>query len=149
MAAVTRQTARALLLNEKDQLVFFKRTVPGREIYWATPGGKIEPEDADAEAALRRELWEELGATIGDVRHVLTVKGPTLAGDAEQFFFATRLVSMDVSHRTGPEFHNPEKGTYEIELVPCEPEALARLNIIPVELAGYLKANAPDLPSLI
>lgn len=140
-----RRTARALLLTDKNELVFFKRTVPGRELYWSTPGGKIDPGDADAEAALRRELWEELGAKVGAVEHVLTLKGPTPAGMSHQTIFVTRLVSMDVSQRTGHEFSNPAKGQYDIEFIPCEPAALARVNVVPEELASYLRHHAPDI----
>lgn len=145
-----RRTARALLLTERDgqdHLVLFRRTVPGRDVYWATPGGKIDARDADAEAALRRELFEELGAEVGPARLVFTVSGPTPTGPTTQLFFVTRLLSMDVSLRTGSEFSNPAKGNYDIETVPCEPDVLAAIRLVPDELSEFLRAHAHELGS--
>src|SRR4051794_15136563 len=51
---------RALLLDG-DEILLLRRTRPGREPYWTTPGGRVEDDDADLASALRRELWEELG----------------------------------------------------------------------------------------
>lgn len=34
--------------------------------YWGIPGGTVEPEDQDLEAALARECIEEVGVTAGD-----------------------------------------------------------------------------------
>tara|TARA_R110002095_G_scaffold116835_1_gene101911 strand:+ start:5612 stop:6103 length:492 start_codon:yes stop_codon:yes gene_type:complete len=70
-----RQSARAILLNARDQVLLIQHedTIPvdpGRPdllCYWATPGGGIEADEQPAEA-LRRELREELAmidVTIG------------------------------------------------------------------------------------
>ncbi len=59
--SVVKRTARAVLLDG-DQLVLIKRTKPGVDPYWVTPGGGVEPEDSSVVAALHREVLEELGA---------------------------------------------------------------------------------------
>lgn len=145
--AKVRRTARALLLTEDGELVLFRRTVPGREVYWATPGGKIDADDADAEAALRRELREELGAEVGPVRLVFTVSGQTPTGPATHLFFVTRLVSMDLAKRTGKEFANPAKGSYELEYL--RPEELSRVRLVPEELADFLLVHGNALGSWV
>mgnify|MGYP002789083435 FL=1 len=69
-AVKMRPSARAILLNADGSAVFLfhlddpsihmaKRASAGR--IWITPGGGLDPEDADLTAALRRELFEELG----------------------------------------------------------------------------------------
>lgn len=63
---VVKRTARAILLDGGSNLrmVLIKRTKPGLEPYWITPGGGVEPGDTSVVAALHRELDEELGAKI-------------------------------------------------------------------------------------
>jgi 8-oxo-dGTP pyrophosphatase MutT (NUDIX family) len=143
-----RRAARALLLDG-DALVLLRRTVPGRAVYWTTPGGKIEPTDASREAALRRELDEELGATVGPVRQVFACaeQGPEL--HRINTFYVCRLVAMDLSRRHGPEFDDAAKGRYDVDLVPCTPAGLEPLDLVPEMLSTYLRDHAGDLPGLV
>ncbi|MFB4312255.1 NUDIX domain-containing protein [Actinomadura sp. GTD37] len=143
-----RRAVRALLLDG-DALVLLRRTRPDRPVYWTTPGGKIEPTDASPEAALRRELDEELGATAGAVRQVFACgeQGPCV--HRLNTFYVCRLTSMDLSRRHGPEFADPSRGRYDVDLVPCTPAALAAIDLIPETLAAYLHDHAADLPGLV
>jgi len=64
----TRETARALVLDPRDRVLLIAyeavRDVdparPGLRKFWFTPGGGLDPGE-DHEAALRRELEEEIG----------------------------------------------------------------------------------------
>ncbi|GAA4343089.1 8-oxo-dGTP pyrophosphatase MutT (NUDIX family) [Actinomadura luteofluorescens] len=143
-----RRGARALLLDG-GSLVLLRRTVPGRPVYWTTPGGKIEPTDASTEAALRRELDEELGATAGPVRQVFACAEQSPELYRLNTFYVCRLVTMDLSRRHGPEFDDPSKGRYDVDLVPCTPAGLEHLNLVPEMLAAYLRDHAGDLPGLV
>ena len=76
----TRDTARALVLDPGDRLLLIAyqaaRDVdplrrPGLRAFWFTPGGGLDPGE-DHDAALRRELEEEIG-----VRDILV--GPWLS----------------------------------------------------------------------
>jgi 8-oxo-dGTP pyrophosphatase MutT (NUDIX family) len=146
--ALLRHAVRALLLDG-DDLILIRRTKPGRPLYWTTPGGGVEPGDESPEAALRRELDEELGATADGFLPVFTVAEQTPVGDYWHSFFLCRLVSMDLSRRHGPEFSDPARGAYDVERVPCTPEALAVLNLNPALLVPYLQDHAADLPGLL
>ncbi|MEU9845649.1 NUDIX hydrolase [Actinomadura sp. NPDC048032] len=143
-----RRAARALLLDG-DALVLLRRTVPGRPVYWTTPGGGIEPADASPEAALRRELDEELGATAGPVRQVFACAEQAPELHRLTAFYVCRLVTMDLSRRHGPEFDDPSKGRYDVDLVPCTPAGLGHLNLVPEALTAYLRHHAGDLPGLV
>lgn len=145
---VLRHSVRGLVLDGED-LLLFRRTRPGSPVYWTTPGGGIEPTDADPVAALRRELDEELGATVGAVRQVFVMAEQTPVGDYLSTFYVCRLASMDPTRRHGPEFEDPARGRYDIERFPCTPEALAGIGLRPALLAGYLRANITDLPNLV
>jgi 8-oxo-dGTP pyrophosphatase MutT (NUDIX family) len=140
-------SVRALLLDDDDQLLVFRRFVQGRGVYYSVPGGKIEPGEDD-ETALRRELFEELGATAGELRYLFEAPGSDLYPTAHRFY-ATRLVSMDITQRTGTEFSNPAKGTYDLERIPCQAKALKAFPLVPPELAAYLEEHADSLPALV
>ncbi|NKZ04199.1 NUDIX domain-containing protein [Actinomadura latina] len=146
--ATVRRAVRALLLDG-DALVLLRRTRPDRPVYWTTPGGKIEPSDASPEAALRRELDEELGATAGPVRQVFACAEQSPDLHRLNTFYVCRLLTMDLSRRHGPEFEDPSRGRYDVDLVQCAPAALAPLDLIPETLGAYLQDHAADLPGLV
>ena len=142
-----RVSVRALLLDENDELIVFRRFVQGRGVYYSAPGGKIEPGEDD-ETALRRELFEELGATAAELRYLFEAPGTDRFPTAHRFY-ATRLVSMDITLRTGTEFSKPAKGTYDVERIPCQSKALEAFFFVPPELATYLEEHANSLPELV
>ncbi|MFG2250839.1 NUDIX domain-containing protein [Spirillospora sp. NPDC048823] len=143
-----RRAVRALLLDG-DALVLIRRTRPGRPVYWTTPGGKVEPTDASPEAALRRELDEELGATAGPVRQVFACAEQSPGLYRLNTFYVCRLTSMDVSRRHGPEFDDPGNGRYDVDRMACTSAGLASIDLIPETLAAYLHDHAADLPGLL
>ncbi|WP_263168025.1 NUDIX domain-containing protein [Streptomyces sp. SCSIO ZS0520] len=149
---VVKRTARAVLLDGAD-LVLIKRTKPGVDPYWVTPGGGVEPEDATVVEALHREVHEELGAKISHVVpcFVDTVEhiGPDAAttGVKVQHFFVCRLESMDLSQRHGPEVEEP-CGEYEIVRVPFTRVGIASVHLVPLSLRHYLDGNVEGVHAL-
>ncbi|MBB6122240.1 NUDIX hydrolase [Nocardiopsis algeriensis] len=149
MTDIAKQSARALLFDDHRRLVFIKRTKPGQEPYWVSVGGGLEPEDADAEAALHREVFEELGGKIDGIRQVLLITDD-LPGDVGlQHVFVARLVCMDLDHRTGTEFTEPGRGTYEVVSIPATRDALAGIRLLPPQLAEFAQANVHGLLALL
>ncbi|MCP2264355.1 NUDIX domain-containing protein [Promicromonospora thailandica] len=139
---VVRQGARALLIDDDGRLVLLKRTVPGRAPYWVTPGGTVEPGDPSIEDGLHRELREELGATAKIGRQVFLTSQPKDAGVAVSHYFVARLVSLDLTLRSGPEFEEPVRGTYDVEHVDLHDErALADVDLVPSALKAFVRAN--------
>ncbi len=63
------QAVRAIIVKD-NQLLVMKRNKFGQE-YYTLIGGGIDLGE-DAETALRRELREETGLSVGEVRHVFT-----------------------------------------------------------------------------
>ena len=148
---VVKRTARAVLFDG-DDLVLIKRTKPGIDPYWVTPGGGVEPGDATVTDALHREVDEELGAKITDVVpcFVDTVEhidehGAT--GVKVQHFFVCRLASMDTARRHGPEVEAP-CGTYEIVRVPFTRVGIASVHLVPLSLRHYLDGNIEGIRAL-
>ncbi|MFC7618580.1 NUDIX domain-containing protein [Actinokineospora soli] len=95
--AVGRRAARAILIDDLARLVLIKRIKPGQAPYWTAPGGGVENTDASVEAALHRELAEELGAEVTHVSQVFLFSSPSDAGVAVQHFFVARLARLDES----------------------------------------------------
>lgn len=80
------QAVRALLLNDKNEILLLKRsssssTNPGR---WELPGGKIDSGES-FDVALKREVFEETGLSI-------TLKNA--AGTAEQLVKGWHVVHL-------------------------------------------------------
>ncbi|MEV0231393.1 NUDIX hydrolase [Nonomuraea sp. NPDC050786] len=144
-----RPSVRGVLLDENERLVLFRRTVPGRDIYWSIPGGHVEPEDDTLEHTLHREMLEELGATVSSVTPLVTVSYPWEGGVKTQHVYGCRLVSMDPALRHGPEFEDPSRGLYEVERVRLDRSEIDSRHLVPEAVAGYLSENVTALPRLI
>ena len=152
---VVKRTARAILLDgdTDPRMILIKRTKPGQEPYWITPGGGVEPEDTTVVEALHREVDEELGAKVTDVvpAFVDTVphpEGDTPDGVKVQHFFVCRLASMDLSRRHGPEVEEP-CGEYEAVRIPFTREGIASVGMVPPSLRAYLDANVEGVLALL
>ncbi|WP_199744917.1 NUDIX domain-containing protein [Actinomadura harenae] len=146
---VVQRSARGLLVQE-GKLVLIKRTRPGRSPYFVAPGGKVEDSDPSVAAALRREVREELGGTIGIPTQVLLITDVLGIGSegvrrlGVQHFFAAALLGYDLSARAGREFtrpHPPPPRTNEKVHQHQDPDELAAVDLKPPRLAGYLAAN--------
>jgi 8-oxo-dGTP pyrophosphatase MutT (NUDIX family) len=149
---VVKRTARAILLDG-DDLVLIKRTKPGVDPYWLTPGGGVEPEDSTVVDALHREVDEELGAKITDVvpcfvDTVEHIADGGVTGVKVQHFFVCRLESMDLSRRHGPEVEQP-CGAYEVVRIPFTREGIASVEMVPPTLRAYLDANIEGVLALL
>lgn len=145
MVAVGRRAARAILIDDFGRLVLIKRTKPGQAPYWTAPGGGVEDTDASVEAALYRELSEELGAKATDASQVFLFSSPSDSGVAIQHFFVARLVGLDESARSGPEFSDPSRGGYDLDRVDLRGDDLASIDLKPAALKEFILANREAL----
>jgi 8-oxo-dGTP pyrophosphatase MutT (NUDIX family) len=148
MPHIVKRNARAILLDG-DDLVLIKRTKPGRDPYWVTVGGGVEEEDTSIEAALHREVFEELGGTLDRAELVHLITDEVENGIGVQHIFAARLATMDLSVRTGTEFAKPERGGYEIVRIPFTAEDIRKLDLMPPELADFAAANIDAIISVL
>ncbi|MFH8257708.1 NUDIX domain-containing protein [Streptomyces roseolus] len=102
-------------MTPEDRILTIRRTRPGAPVYWVLPGGHVEPTDATLEAALVREVEEELG---GRARPV-DLLGVVDDGTGPQHIYLARIDSWSLADATGPEHTEPGRGLYE----PFEVEA--------------------------
>ncbi|MFI7639814.1 NUDIX domain-containing protein [Nonomuraea sp. NPDC049400] len=144
-----RPSVRGVLLDHNERLVLFRRTVPGRDVYWSIPGGHVEPGDDTLEHTLHREMLEELGATVSSVTPLTTVSYPWQGEIKTQHVYGCRLVSMDPGLRHGPEFEDPSSGLYEVERVRLDRSEITSRHLVPEAVAAYLSEHIAALPRLI
>ena len=142
---IVRRSARAILVDDSARLVLIKRTKPGRVPYWTTAGGGVEDSDVSVEAAMRREVLEELGAEAGRASQVFMLSDQRPDGIRVQHFFVARLVHPDLAAPTGPEFLDPSNGTYDVDYVDLRADALAGIDLRPPELKDFILANRTAL----
>jgi ADP-ribose pyrophosphatase YjhB (NUDIX family) len=144
-ATVARRSARAILIDDDGRLVLIRRTKPGQPPYWTTAGGGVDRDDPSVEAAMHRELFEELGAKAAGASQVFLVSSPSEDGLRIWHFFVTRLLSLDVTARTGPEFADPARGAYDPDYFDLRGDDLAGIELQPPELKAFILANREAL----
>jgi ADP-ribose pyrophosphatase YjhB (NUDIX family) len=139
---VVKRSSRAILLDGEGRLLLIKRTKPGQDPYWTTPGGGVEPDDTSIGAALVRELREELGAEVEAPTQVFLVSSPVGdEGVGVQYFFVCRLLRLDLGQRSGPEFDDPSRGGYTLDRVDLLHGSLRDVDLKPTALEEFILAN--------
>jgi ADP-ribose pyrophosphatase YjhB (NUDIX family) len=143
MTSVVQRSARAILIDADGRLLLIRRSKEGLEPYWTTPGGGVEADDQSIEDALIRELREELGAEVDQVQQVFLASSPAGPGEevAVAHFFACRLRSLDPALRSGPEFSEPARGGYDLDLVVIDAGGAIEVDLKPAALKAFIEAN--------
>ena len=106
-----------------DDFVFIQRQKFGKKKkYLVFPGGRVKKSDRmegdkhnlgrTLKSALQRELEEELAAREIFIGECLGISKP-IKHDRE-VLYSVEIGSMNWAARTGKEFSNPSKGTYEL-----------------------------------
>lgn len=129
------ERVRALLITPDNQLLTIMRVRAGRDPYLVLPGGGVEPGE-DHQAALARELREELSATaeIGTLIHVYDYKGQ------RQYIYLARALtwSAEGPDPDSPEFSDPARGEYHLQSIPLTVRAISRIGLEPESLRQIL-----------
>ncbi|WP_055603438.1 NUDIX hydrolase [Streptomyces aureus] len=129
------ERVRAVLVTTDDTMLVIRRTRPGIPEYWVLPGGGVEPSDESREAALHREIHEEIAGKADIVRLLHTME----TDDERQLFYLARIATWSFDDRTGPEFSAEGRGEYALEEVPLTLEALDGIDLKPEEIAHVLR----------
>lgn len=135
------ERVRAIVLTPANTILVIKRTRPGEAPYCVLPGGHLDETDNSLEDALRRELREELAGDATILRLVDVIYRET----ERQYFYLATMDTWSFADRTGPEFSEPGRGSYELEEISSRPEAVAAIALKPDEIAVFL-ASALSSP---
>jgi double-stranded uracil-DNA glycosylase len=95
---VPREAVRALVIDADERVLLLRFENPvNRDVWWATPGGGVEPGESD-EVALRRELLEECGLRIADPGPVVWVREHVFPWDRRLLRQAERFHLIRLEH---------------------------------------------------
>ncbi|MFI7536540.1 NUDIX hydrolase [Streptosporangium sp. NPDC049376] len=144
-----REAARAVVLDENDRVLLL-RYDEGGKVFWATPGGALDPGE-DYQAAVRRELGEELG--VADVE-----LGPQIATRSKEHLVqgeTVRQVERYFVVRLSADHVDPARATQTDGILAWKWWTLEDLNatdqtVYPVELTrliGHFLADGPSAGS--
>ncbi|MFG2338921.1 NUDIX domain-containing protein [Streptomyces yangpuensis] len=134
------ERVRAVLVTADDTMLVIRRTKPGTPVYWVLPGGGVEEGDASREAALHREIHEEIAGKADIVRLLHAVQSDT----ERQLFYLARVTTWSFEDRTGPEFSAEGRGEYALEEIPLTVEGLNGIDLKPEEIAHVLRGAIGD-----
>ncbi|GLX20796.1 NUDIX hydrolase [Streptomyces lavendulae] len=130
-----KERVRAVLVTADGTMLVIRRTKPDVPRYWVLPGGGVEPGDESLEAALHREIHEEIAGKADIVRLLHTIE----SDEERQLFYLARITTWSFDDRTGPEFSAEGRGEYALEEVPLTVEGLDGINLKPEEIAHVLR----------
>ncbi|MET8499513.1 NUDIX hydrolase [Streptomyces microflavus] len=134
------ERVRAVLVTNDDTMLVIRRTKPGIPEYWVLPGGGVEPSDESREAALHREIHEEIAGKADIIRLLHTME----TDDERQLFYLARIVTWSFDDRTGPEFSVEGRGAYALEEIPLTVAGLDGIDLKPEEIAHVLRDALGD-----
>ncbi|MCX4451447.1 NUDIX domain-containing protein [Streptomyces sp. NPDC087866] len=129
------ERVRAVLVTAAGTMLVIRRTKPGIPEYWVLPGGGVEPTDESREAALHREIHEEIAGKADIVRLLHTLE----SGNERQLVYLARIRTWSFDDRTGPEFSAEGRGEYALEEVPLTLEGLDGIDLKPEEISHVLR----------
>ncbi|MFF2578077.1 NUDIX hydrolase [Streptomyces goshikiensis] len=129
------ERVRAVLVTADDTMLVIRRTKPGVPMYWVLPGGGVEASDESREAALHREIHEEIAGKAEIVRLLHTME----SDDERQLFYLAHIATWSFEDRSGPEFSAEGRGEYALEEIPLTVEGLDGIDLKPEEIAQVLR----------
>jgi 8-oxo-dGTP diphosphatase len=137
--------------GDRRLLIGQRRRKDMSPLKWEFPGGKMEERET-AEAALERELREELGVTLRKSVEIarVTHKYAETAEELEIRFFATEIVEKDVTPKAFEQVHwvlPRELGNYDFLAANAQLVAnLATGRIKPAEILEREQGGQAGLP---
>jgi 8-oxo-dGTP pyrophosphatase MutT (NUDIX family) len=156
LPGIARQVAvRVLLFNSQDELLLQRVSIPGKPLFFITPGGRMNGEAEGLLDAVRREITEETGfekfKILGDApvfsgQHVMQKNGGPVAM-TEHFFIAKLLEDSDVIDAGKQSLTDEERQVF-VEQSWFSPSDIRsqRLVVVPINLVEFAECVIAGTP---
>lgn len=82
---------------------------------------------------------------MSGVSRVLLASTPSAMGVTVQHFFVARLLDLDETARTDPEFLGPSRGSYQFDRISLQANDLASVDLEPSMVQDYIVENREAL----
>jgi double-stranded uracil-DNA glycosylase len=134
-----RPTARAFVVDRAGRVLLVRFRNRHGDVWWATPGGGIEPGETPVEA-VRRELAEEAGLAVDDPGEVVWERDTTFSWDGRLVHMHERFFLVRVEeHEPQPAVDLAAENVVELAWwTPAELEA-PRERLAPLDLADVVR----------
>ncbi len=143
-----RDAVRALVVDADERVLLLRFENPvTRDVWWATPGGGVEPGESDI-VALRRELIEEIGLQIAETGSVVWVREHIFPWDRRLLRQTERfhLIRVD-RHDVSPTIDLTAEGVHGHRWWTPDELAATGERLAPRALATKLQALLRDGPT--
>jgi G:T/U-mismatch repair DNA glycosylase/ADP-ribose pyrophosphatase YjhB (NUDIX family) len=144
---VPREAVRALVVDAEERVLLMRFENPANgDVWWATPGGGVEPGETD-EQSLRRELLEEAGLRDPEIGPVVWVREHVLPWDRQLWRQRERFHLVRVErHEAEPTIDLVAEHVYGHRWWTLEELETSNAHLAPRALATRLRALLRDGP---
>ena len=134
-----RPTARAFVVDRRGRLLLVRFRNRHGDVWWATPGGGIEPGEAPVDA-IRRELAEEAGLAVDDPGEVVWERDVTFSWDGRLVHMHERFFLVHVEeHEPAPAVDLAAENVVEVAWWTPAELAAPRERLAPLDLAEVVR----------
>jgi G:T/U-mismatch repair DNA glycosylase/8-oxo-dGTP pyrophosphatase MutT (NUDIX family) len=134
-----RPTARAFVVDDAGRVLLVRFRNRHGDVWWAAPGGGIEPGET-ADAAIRRELREEVGLAVDDPGEVVWARDTTFSWDGRLVHMHERFFLVRVgAHEPRPAVDLAAENVVEVAWWTPEELATPRERLAPLGLAEVVR----------
>jgi G:T/U-mismatch repair DNA glycosylase/ADP-ribose pyrophosphatase YjhB (NUDIX family) len=138
-----RPTARAFVIDRHGRLLLVRFRNRHGDVWWATPGGGIEPGETPVEA-IRRELAEEAGLAVDDPGEVVWERDVTFSWDGRLVHMHERFFLVRVEeHEAAPAVDLAAENVVEVAWWTPAELAAPRERLAPLDLAEVVRTLTP------